>query len=184
MAQALCGCASTEITGTWTAPGAPGANLSRVAVICMTKEEGVRRMAENAAAAELGGAQAVPSYQVLGDTDLQDAQAVNEKLEAQGFQAVLVMRLAGVSENVVPVAGPATFVGYYGWAAPRVYSPTYLQTETVVHMVTNLYSLKEEGKLIWSGTSKTFDPASAQATAGGVARAVAKELAHQHILAA
>src|SRR5215471_20291781 len=94
VALAVFGCASTEMTGTWTAPGAPGANLSRVAVIAMSNQEGIRRMAEDAAAAELAGAQAVPSYQVLGDTDLRDAQAVNEKLEAQGFQGVLVMRLA------------------------------------------------------------------------------------------
>jgi hypothetical protein len=177
------GCASTELTSTWTAPNAKGAALSRVAVICMTKDEGIRRMAEDAAAAELGGAQAVPGYQVLGDTDLHDARNVNEKLEAQGFQAVLVMRLAGVNEQVTTVVGPPTFVGYYGWAAPTVYNPAYLQTETIVHVVTNLYSLKEEGKLIWSGASKTFDPASVRDTVADVAHAVAKRLEDEHILA-
>jgi hypothetical protein len=182
-AAMLVGCASTEMTGTWTAPGAPGAALSRIAVIAMTQQEGLRRMAEDAAAAQLSGAQAVPSYQVLGDVDMHDAQAVNEKLEALGFQGVLVMRLTRVSENVVPVSAGPTFVGYYGWAAPMAYSPTYLQTETVVHMVTNLYSLKEEGKLIWSGASKTFDPASTQAVAADVAREVAKQLQKQHIVA-
>ena len=183
-AAMFAGCASTEMTGTWTAPTAPGAALSRIAVICMTQDEGLRRMAEDAAAAQLTGAQAVPGYQALGDVDMHDPQAVNEKLEAQGFEGVLVMRLTSVSEQVVPTAGPGpTFVGYYGWAAPMVYSPTYLQTETVVHMVTNLYSLKEEGKLIWSGASKTFNPASGHDAVADVAREVAKYLEKQHIVA-
>jgi hypothetical protein len=183
-ALAAVGCASTEITSTWTAPSAPGSALSRVAVICMVKDEGIRRMAEDAAAAELAGAQATPSYQVLGDVNVQDAQAVNEKLEALGFQAVLVMRVAGVNEQVTPVAAPGpAFVGYYGWAAPMVWGPAYVQTQTIVHMVTNLYSMREEGRLIWSGASKTFDPASLQAVAAGVAKAVGKELKKQHILA-
>lgn len=177
------GCASTQITSTWTAPSAKGAALSRVAVICMTKDEGIRRMAEDAAAAQLAGAQAVPGYQILGDTDLHNAGDVNEKLEALGFQAVLVMRFAGVNEQVTAVAGPPTFVGYYGWAAPMVYGPTYLQTETIVHMVTNLYSVKEEGKLLWSGASKTFDPSSMRDAVADVARAVAKQLEDEHILA-
>ena len=64
------GCASTEMTSTWTDPAAKGASLSKVAVVCLTKDPGLRRMAEDTAAANLTGAQAMPSYQVLGDADL------------------------------------------------------------------------------------------------------------------
>jgi hypothetical protein len=176
------GCASTELTGTWTAPGVQGASLGRVAVIYMTKDPGLRRIAEDAAAAQLGPA-ATPSYQVLGDTDPRDALAVKEKLDALGFQGSLVMRLTNVSEQVSAVSGPyPTFVGYYGWAAPTVWGPAYLQTETIVHMVSNLYSLEHEGKLIWSGASKTFDPASAQSAVSGVAKAVGKQLKKEHLI--
>jgi hypothetical protein len=70
LAFAAMSCASTEMTSSWTDPSAKGASLSKVAVICLAKDPGLRRMAENTAASNLKGADAVPSYQVLGDTDL------------------------------------------------------------------------------------------------------------------
>src|SRR5437762_8362986 len=94
LASVAMGCASTEMTSTWTDPSARGAELSKVAVICLAKDPGLRRMAENTAAANMTGAQAVPSYQVLGEADLRNREAVKQQLKAQGFQGVLVMRLA------------------------------------------------------------------------------------------
>jgi hypothetical protein len=169
-------CASTQMTSTWTDPGAKGAALSKVAVICLHKDPGLRRIAEDTVATQLTGAQAVPSYQILGDTDLKDKDAVKAKLKEQGFQGALVMRVTKVSEQVTPVDGPyGTFDGYYGWAGAMAYDPAYLQTDTVVHLVSNLYSLQDD-KLIWSGVSQTFDPASAQSFMTDVSKAVAKSL--------
>ena len=175
LALAAASCA-TEMTSTWTDPGAKGASLSKVAVICVHKDPGLRRMAEDTVASKLTGAQAVPSYRILGDTDLRDKDAVKAKLKEQGFQGVLVMRVTKVSEQVTPVDGPyGTFDGYYGWAGSMAYDPAYLQTDTVVHMVSNLYSLQDD-KLIWSGVSQTFDPASAQSFMNDVSKAVAKSI--------
>jgi hypothetical protein len=159
---AMASCASTEMTSSWTDPTARGAALSKVAVVCLTKDPGLRRMAEDTAASQLQGAQAVPSYQVLGDTDLRNRDSVKNMLATAGFDGVLIMRLAGVTERVTPVGSPyGTFDGYYDWAGAAVYAPGYLQTDTIVHVVSNLYSL-EQNKLIWSGVSQTFDPASAR----------------------
>jgi hypothetical protein len=134
-------------------------------------------MAENTAAANLTGAQAVPSYQVLGETSLRDRDAVKKQLTAQGFQGVLVMRLAGVNERVTAVPGPydPTFDTYYDWAGNAVYAPGYLETDTIVHVVSNLYSLQDQ-KLIWSGVSQTFNPDSAKSFMNDVSKAVAKSL--------
>ena len=171
---AAAGCASTDMSSTWTDPSAKGASLSKVAVIALTADPGLRRMAEDAAAQQLAGAQAVPSYQVLGDTDLKDLAAVKSKLSEQGFQGVLLMRMAGVTEQVNP-ADYGTFAGYYGWAAGTVYAPGYLQTDTVVHVVSNLYSLQDD-KLIWTGVSRTFNPTSAHEFMTSVSKAVAKSI--------
>jgi len=176
MALAIASCASTKMTSTWTDPSAKGASLSKIAVMAMTKDPSLRRMAEDTAAAQLPGAHAVPSYQVLGDTDLKDRDAVKAKLKEQGFEGVLFMRLAGVTEQVSPVAY-GTFDGYYDFAA----APVYVQTDTIVHVVSNLYSLRDD-KLIWSGVSQTFDPASAQATVSGVAKAVAISIEKEHLV--
>jgi hypothetical protein len=133
-------------------------------------------MAEDTAAAQMTGAQAIPSYQLLGDADLKDREGVKTKLRAAGVSGVLVMRLAGVTERVTPVGGPySTFDGYYDYADAAVYAPGYLETDTIVHVVSNLYDLNQN-KLIWSGTSQTFNPASAKEFMTDVSKAVAKSL--------
>ncbi|HVU53106.1 MAG TPA: hypothetical protein VHL80_20625 [Polyangia bacterium] len=162
------------MNSTWTDPSAKGASLSKVAVICLAKDPGLRRMAEDTAASQLVGAQAVPSYQVLGDTDLKDRDAVKAKLKDQGFQGVLFMRLAGVTERISPMQY-GSFDGYYDYAAPALYDPAFVQTDTVVHVVSSLYSLQDD-KLIWSGVSQTFDPASARSFMTDVSKAVAKSI--------
>jgi hypothetical protein len=182
LAAAVGGCASTQMTSTWTDPSARGASLSKIAVVCLTQDPGLRRMAEETAASQMTGAQAVPSYQVLGEADLRNREQVKTKLLAQGFQGVLVMRLAGVTEQVTAAGGPyGTFDGYYDWAGSAVYAPGYLQTDTVVHVVSNLYSL-DQNKLIWSGVSQTFDPASAKSFMNDVSKAVAKSLQHDRLI--
>ena len=175
------GCATTEMTSTWTDPSAKGAAMSRIAVIAMTKDPGLRRMAEDSAAAQLAGAQATPSYQVLGDADLKDREGVKAKLKAAGYNGVLVMRLAGVSEQVTAVGPYDTFDGYYDYAGGAVYAPGYLETDTVVRVISNLYSLPDN-KLVWSGTSKTFDPTSASQFMGDVSKAVAKSLQKDRVV--
>jgi len=175
------GCATTEMTSTWADPSAKGAAMSRIAVLCITKDPGLRRMAEDTTAAQMAGAQATPSYQVLGETDLKDRAAVKEKLKAAGFNGVLVMRLAGVTQQVTAMGPYDTFDGYYDWGVGAAYAPGYLETDTVVHVVSNLYSL-DRNKLIWSGTSKTFDPASARQFMGDVGQAVAKSLQKDRII--
>jgi hypothetical protein len=180
IATFVMGCASTEMTGTWTDPSAKGAAMSKIAVIAMTTDPGLRRMAEDATASQMTGAQAVPSYQILGETDLKDRAAVKAKLREAGFNGALVMRLAGVTEQVDAVPY-GTFDGYYGWAGDAVYGPGYLETDTVVHVVSNLYSLNQN-KLVWTGTSKTFDPSSANQFMNDVGKAVAKSLQKDRII--
>jgi hypothetical protein len=169
-------CATTDMTSTWTDSTAKGASLSKVAVVCLTKDPGLRRMAEETTAANLQSAQAVPSHQIVSDADLKDRETVKRKLKAAGMNAVLVMRMTGITKEVSPVYGPyGSFDGYYDYAAAGIYAPDYLQTDTVVHMISNLYDL-DQSKLIWSGVSQTFDPASAKSYMNDVSKAVAKSL--------
>jgi hypothetical protein len=171
------GCSSTEMKDTWTDPSAQGARLSRVVVIAMTPDEGVRRLAEDEFVRQIKGAQVVPSYQALQGVDLRDKQAVVTQLRARGFDGALVMRLAGVSEQVRPVA----FDDYYDYAYRAEFGPE-VETQTIVRVESKLYAL-DQGKLIWSGTSKTFDPSSAKDVVDDVSRAVAKALEKKGLIA-
>ena len=169
-------CATTDMTSTWTDPNAKHAALSNIAVISMTPDPGLRRMAEETAAAQMKGAHAVPSYQVLSDADLRDREVVKVKLKEAGFDGVLIMRVTGVSEQVSMVGGPyGSFDAYYNYAGSTLASPGYLKTDKIVHVLSNLYSL-EENKLIWSGVSETFDPSSTKSFVKDVSKAVAKSL--------
>ena len=173
---AVGGCASTDMTSTWTDPAAKGASLAKVAVVCLTREPGLRRMTEDAAASRLGGAQAVPSYKILGETDLRDREAVTTTLRKQGFQGVLLIRMAAITEQITPAPAPyGSFNSYYGWAAGAVYDPAYLQRVTFVNIVSNLYSLADDN-LIWSGVSQTLTPASAKESMTSVSNVFARSI--------
>jgi hypothetical protein len=180
LAALVASCSSTNMTSTWTDPAAKGAAMSRIAVICLTRDPGLRRMAEDTAASHMANAQAIPSYQLLSDTDLQDRETVKSKLRAAGVNGVLVMRMAGVSERVSP-ADYGSFDRYYGYAGTTVYGPGYAQTDTIVHVVSNLYSL-DQNKLVWSGVSQTFDPASAREFMTSVSKEVAKSLQKDRLI--
>jgi hypothetical protein len=171
------------MTSEWTDPTAKNSPpLKKVAIVCLTADPGLRRLGEDTAAAQLQGARAVPSYQVLGNTPLLDRATIKDMLKASGFDGVLVMRLTNISERVTATPGPYyTFDGYWDYAGAAVYEPGYLDTETVVHVVSNLYSL-DQNKLIWSGTSQTFDPSSAKSFMDDVAKTVAKTLQQDRII--
>ena len=184
LAAVVASCATTEMTNTWTDPGAKGAALSKVAVVCLTKDPGLRRQGEDSAAAQLQqkGGQAFPSYQLLGETDLKDREAVKAKLKSSGVDGVLVLRVTHVSEQVTAVNGPyGTFDGYYDYAGAEAFAPGYLETDTIVHVVSNLFDVGKN-KLIWSGTSKTFDPASAAQFMTDVSKAVATSLQKDRLI--
>jgi hypothetical protein len=176
---AASGCASTGMAGTWTDPSARGASLSKVAVVCMTRDVGLRQLAEDAAASQLVGAEAVPSYRALGAVDPNQREVVDAKLRELGFQGVLVMRIARVTRGVNPaMSGGVTFVGSQGGP---VFEPPDLQSSTVVRVISDLYSLRDN-KLIWSGVSRTFNSTSANTAMAGVSRAVASSLQKERLV--
>jgi hypothetical protein len=178
----MAGCASTQMDSTWTDPAARGTDIDKMAVIYMGQDEGVRRMAEDEVAKKITGAQVVPSYVALAGVDLDNKQAVRSKLQSGGYDGVMVMRLASITEQPVAVGGPyGTFDGYYGWAAPTVYDDDYLDEETTVRMISNVFDV-DQNKLIWSGTSETFDPDNAKKLVGDVSKKVAENLEKEQII--
>jgi hypothetical protein len=58
-----------------------------------------------------------------------------------------------------------------------------LRTDTTVRVETNFYSASPtDGELIWTGTSDSFNPKSAQKAIDGVVKLISKELKAQNIL--
>ena len=175
-------CASTKLTDTWIDPAARGARLSKIAVVSLSADPGLRRMAEDSAASHITGTAAEPSYRYIPDGDVRNQEAVKALLLAHGFDGALIMRVAGVTEQVRSFPAPYfTFDAYYAWAGSAVFAPGYLETDTIVHVVSNLYSLREN-KLIWSGVSRSFDPRSTKTLMNDVSKSVAKSLVKDRVI--
>ena len=68
-----------------------------------------------------------------------------------------------------------------GAVQPAVYQPGYLQSDTVVTVETNVYSVTDD-KLLWSGVSETFNPSDVAKAVNDVADAASRELRRQGLL--
>jgi hypothetical protein len=194
----LAGCASTSLQGVWKDPQYSGPPFRKLLVVGITKDGQVRRSFEDIFSAQLRarGVQAVPGYTVIGG-DKADETALAEAVKKSGADGVITTRLVaidtrtGVSPGYVtyfgapvypygyypaPHAG-ATLYGYYAntWA---VYQPPTSYTYEEATLESNLFEAGS-GRLVWAGTTVTFDTkATAKASAdlaGLVIEALAKD---------
>src|SRR5215510_7431881 len=173
---------STTIEQSWKAPNVGPSNLRKVATVYISRDGTMRRRVEDSMTQRLAhmGVRAVPAYSILSDDDLKDRDRAKAKLVAGGYDGVVALRLVGKETRLV--ATPPTFDGYWGTAWPGAYDPGYLNTETVVRVETNVFSLADN-KLVWSGLSKTVDPNTMRSTIDDVTKVVAKALENQQIVA-
>lgn len=187
-ATALVGCSSTrtKVRGTWVESGVNAADLGKTLVIGMSKNEGRRRIFENAFAQELKlfNIDASPSYTVMPDDDTKMTESqLKAMLQKNGYDSVIVTRLTDQRTETSYTPGYAYttpawyggFYGYYGSAWNTVYSPGYLSTEQVVTLETNIYHVKD-GKLIWAAVSEVFSPEKIDDAVKSFSKAVSKEL--------
>lgn len=163
-------CATTTFHSTWKAPGAQPGNFKgkKVAALIVSKEEGVRYGAEDALARELTarGAVGIAAYSLIPKELVQDKEKAKAFLEKAQVAGVVAMRVVGKDKEISSTPGGyyggpayATFwgAGYYGYGWGAVYSPSYVQTDTIVVVETLVYSL-EQDKLVWAGQSETTNP--------------------------
>jgi hypothetical protein len=163
-------CAATSFTSTWRNPAAePGSfKGKKVAALIISKEEGVRYGAEDALARELTarGAVGIAAYALIPKELIQDKDKAKEFLQKADVAGVVAMRVVGKDKQITSspggyYGGPAyaTFwgAGYYGYGWGAVYSPGYVQTDTVVIVETLVYSLPQN-KLVWAAQSETTNP--------------------------
>jgi len=170
-AVAVAACASTSFNSTWRNPAAEPGNFKgqKVAALVMSKEQSVRFGAEDALARELTarGMVGIAAYSLIPKELTQDKEKAKEFLEKANVVGVVAMRVVGKDQQVTQSSGGmywggpayATFWGggYYGWGWGGVYSPGYIQTDTIVSVETLVYSLKQD-KLVWAAQSETTNP--------------------------
>jgi hypothetical protein len=169
--------------------------MKKILVIAMRKSELRRRMWEDAIVSAPGskkqaGTVAVPSYQLFPN-DVPGTQAVRLRTNVEGFDGVLIVARAkrGTLTNDVPGYVESVPVTKYSrrWNAyvtryEDVYHPGYTEIDTTFSVRTDLLLPQEDGKLVWSVTSQSVGPASADQFRKSVANGVAKQLKKNMII--
>ena len=188
---ALSGCTSTSLVNMWKDPEAPRQPLDNVLVVTLQKNPTSRRLWEDGFVASLKrhGVKATPSYQFFPDA-APDTAALAEAVHSRGFDGLLVAHeVSATAEthyvpgylSVEPVAYLSPWTGHYYSFYSRVYAPGYLETDRVVRYETEVYETGQGGRLVWSGTTESINPASNADVNKEIAHVVVPELIHSGV---
>lgn len=193
----LSGCMSTKFSATWKAPDYEGKAYKQVLVWALSDNVANRSTVEDEVThfLNLKGVKTHSGADVLPydrTTIPKDEKVIKQKLEKNGYDAVLTVGLKDIKEETHYVEGTGyynpmaygyygSFYGYYPHMYGAVYQPGYYASTTNVYLETNLWDVKT-GKLVWSGQSKSEHQGSVDKTANTYARAVVTELINKKII--
>ncbi len=181
----LAGCSlnNTRMIQSWANPElkAQPIHFNKILVVAVAPSDTERRSAEDAMAARIGP-KATPAYSVLSEAEVKDPAASKARIQAAGFDGVILLRWLGFRTEK-EVMGSPTYSPLWDQYS---YSWTYMQESTVVQwkilqLETRIFSAADE-KLIWSGTTETVEPGSIPKLINDVAGVVKKQLAKQGLL--
>jgi len=174
-----------KLLSSWKDPSTKKLSFQHVVAVAITDNGPVRRAAENEMVYIIGP-KAIPSSQVIPDSEIQDADKVKAQLESGGFDGAITMRLVDATTKVKTARDPVPTAyyqiwGYYrfAWVADR--PPDYLTAEQKLQIEVNIYSLPS-GKLLWTGTSETMRPHLVETAVDDVAKLVKKRLKRERLI--
>ncbi len=170
-AAALSGCAAAQMGNMWRDESFQATPMTNVLVVSLRADAVKRRLWEDAFAAGLAarGAKATPSYRLWANA-LPDTQQVIEAVRANGYDGVFVnMRPPdGQTQNVIPgyvkresVTKQNPFTGAYYTVWRDVQVPERTEAIAVANFQTDVWTTKDGGRLVWSGSSMTTDAVTA-----------------------
>lgn len=185
------GCAKnaskTTIAGSWTSPQLAGTIFENIFVIAVGTNDDYRRLYEDSfvAALESKGVQAVPSYDVLPQSEELTEQQIRSAIESDDFDAVVITSLLHVDRTVevvpprteqVPVGHlPPHGLGFYRWAYETVHVPGYHKLHNRYNIEARLYRV-DGGERVWWGLSETVNPDTVEQIIDSVSAAMARQL--------
>jgi len=188
---------SSRLVLTWKTPAYTGTKkFHRVLALGLSDNTVIRADFEDELASELGAPEieAIPGNAILlrPEGTHFDLDYLKAQILEHGIDAIVVSRLINVEIKESYVAGTPymppypyynTFYGYYGAIYPVVYSPGYLKEEKKVRIETNLYAISSnEGELVWTCITDTFNPSSDRRAIERLVKVVAKQLKREGVL--
>jgi hypothetical protein len=182
---------SSKLVMSWKNPNySAGRKFQRVLALGLSDKTGVRADFEDALAAQLTetGLETIPGNTILlrPEGTQFDLNYLKIQIRDNKIDAVVVSRLIKDEKTVTYVPGTAyvapfpyynTFYGYYGAVYPMVYSPDYLREDRKVRIETNFYVISsQEGELVWTGVTDTFNPSKPRKAINGLVKLVVKQM--------
>jgi len=195
-AAVICdGCASqTRLYDMWKDPSASPGLVRNTLVVAVKKDPAARRIWEDGFVKRLSeqGVTATPSYRLFPDA-VPDTAEVVTVVRGQGFDSVVMVHRSSAKtvQEVTPgyvSTQPKTYLdpwtGVFHTYYEEVYYPGSVEdVEVVVHQV-DVWSTKDQGKLLWVGKAETSDPESNKETSDSAIQTVVKELTEQGMIPA
>ena len=185
----LAGCASTSLQSAWYDVSYSGGPFRKILVVGVGASLADRRVFEDIFAQQLNaaGTQGIPGYQFLPDDARQNEPGWNQGVASSGGDGLLLVRVLGVDTktqvSTMMVPGPIYF-GPYGrpWGPQMVAVPEVTQYD-VANVETSLFDVKTK-RLVWAGTTQTFNPTTVAKETPGFAKLIIGQLAARGLIAA
>lgn len=174
----LSGCQpSTRVSTVWKTPEPIGEPFNKIMALVANASAAERRAGEDEMVRALGPARAVASYPFIADEQVQDREYIFDVVKREGIDGVAVIRLVSSDQKTTYV--PPTYGAYtdpFNYRGPDfTYRGGYTNIDTIVTVETSVYSVRRE-KLIWAGSSQTYNPANIQDLVEQVCRGSVEEL--------
>jgi len=181
---------SSKLVMSWKNPGYTGGKkFQRVLALGLSDNTEIRADFEDALAAQLAaaGVDAIPGHNILlrpEGAEL-DLDYIKGQIREHTIDAVVVSRLINVENTVTYIPGRVytplpyynSFYGYYGAVYPAIYTPDYLKEEKKVRIETNFYVISsQEGELVWTGVTDTFNPSNLDKAINKLVKLVVKQM--------
>jgi hypothetical protein len=192
LALAAAGCATTRLVHQWSNPDVPAPHFTKIMVIGISKQPGIRRSFEDAFVVKLraAGVDAVVGYRFIPEDGPVEEPRLREAVAQAGVDATLMTRLVRVERKTSVDPGyyyypPIVGFGFYrGYATAWLgyYEPAAVYQYDVFISETSLYDVAKN-QLIWSGTVETL-PQSIDKDIARYVDAVIEALKNKNLLAA
>src|SRR6266481_6899255 len=170
--------------------------FQRVLALGLSDKTEIRADFEDALAAQLAatGVEAIPGNIILlrPEGTQFDLNYLRTQIRENKIDAVVVSRLIKVENTITYIPGGPymvpypyynSFYGYYGAVYPVVYAPDYLKKEKKVRIETNFYVVSsQEGELVWTGITDTFNPSKPHKAINELVKLVVKQMQSDDVL--
>lgn len=188
----MCGCASTSMVNVWSDPSFQAQPLGKMLIIAVSNDATKRRIWEDAFAGELAKhAVATTASYSLFPQDTPDTTQVVAAVKANGFDGILVILRLPSEMNMKYIEGYTTterhlryssywqrYVTYYR----ETEYPGYVDAQTVDIRAIDVTTTGDDGRLVWSATSRTPEPGSVLDVQREIAGLVISDLVQRAII--